>query len=86
MSPLLYGLYRRLFQILARVPVGTNLGLLHLLFTLLSGRFLPSRGALFPALVDIGLSEAAVRRSGAALRDGQCNLAQLLPAWRACVL
>ena len=86
MSSLLYGLYRRLFQILAGVPVGTNLGLLQLCFALLSGRFLPSRGALFPALHESGLSEAAVRRSGAALRDGQWNLAQLLAAWRACVL
>ena len=76
---------RRLFQILAGVPIRTNLGLLQLFFALLSGRFLPSRGALFPALADTGLSEEAVRRSSAALRDGKWNLAQLLAAWRKCV-
>lgn len=85
MSPLLYGLCRRLFQILAGVPVGTNLGLLQLFFALLSGRFLPSRGALFPALTETGLSDAAVRRSGAALREGRWTLSTLLCAWRACV-
>ena len=85
MSPILYGLCRRLFQILAGVPLGTNLGLLHLFFALLSGRFLPSRGALFPALQESGLSEEAVRRSGAALSEGKWRLTDLLSAWRACV-
>ena len=50
MSPLLYGLCRRLFQILAGVQVRTHLGLCQLFFALLFGRFLSSRGALFPAL------------------------------------
>lgn len=86
MSPLLYGLCRRLFQILASVPVGTNLGLLQVCFALLAGRFLSSRGALFPALADTGLSQEAVRRSAAALAYGKWDLAQLLQAWRACVL
>ena len=84
MSPLLYGLCRRLFQILAGGLLGTNLGLLKICFALLSRRFLPSRGTLFPALADTGLSEAAARRSGVALRTGQWNLAQLLAAWRKC--
>jgi hypothetical protein len=38
-----------------------------LLGALLSGRFLLSRGAVFPALADGGLPADAVRRSGAAL-------------------
>lgn len=31
-------------------PIGTNLGLLHLLWTLASGRLLGARGTLFPGL------------------------------------
>ena len=37
-------------------PIGTNLGLLHLLWMLASGRLLGARGALFPGLADCGLS------------------------------
>ena len=32
------------------VPVGTNLALLHLMWGILNGSFLGSRGAIFPAL------------------------------------
>ena len=53
--------------ILADVPVGTHLGVFWLLWALLSGRFLLSRGAVFLALADGGLPADAVRRSGAAL-------------------
>ena len=46
------------------VPIGTNLGLLHLFWMLLCGQLLLSRGALFPGLSAVGLSEGAVRRGG----------------------
>ena len=36
--------------VLQTVPVGTNLALLHLLWSILNGSFLPSRGAIFPGL------------------------------------
>jgi hypothetical protein len=67
--------------ILADVPIGTNLGLFWLLWALLSGRFLLSRGAVFPALADGGLCAAAVRRSGAALPYGRGAIAPLVQAW-----
>lgn len=62
MSTLLYTLGARLFPILASVGIGTNLALYQVVFALLSGRFLGSRGALFPALADTGLSEDALTR------------------------
>ena len=68
MSTIVYRIYAVLCQILARVPLGTNLGLLHLLFALVSGRFLSARGAVFPALASLPLPAPAVRRSAAALR------------------
>jgi len=86
MSPILYGLCSRLFQILAPAGVGTNLGLYQLFFALLSDRFLQSRGALFPALDDTGLSPDAVRRSGVALAYGKWSIKDLIAAWRKCVL
>src|SRR2546430_15334486 len=67
--------------IVADVPVGTNLGLFWWLWALLSGRFLLSRGAVFPALADGGLSADAVRRAGAALAYGRGALKPLVRAW-----
>lgn len=61
--------------------VGTNLGLLHMLWALVSGALLPSRGALFPALQAIGLPPAAVRRAWAAMRFGSWQIADLLATW-----
>src|SRR5499426_4056968 len=68
--------------ILADVPVGTNLGLFWLLWALISGRFLLSRGAVFPALADGGLPADAVRRSGAALAYGRWAIPTLVHAWQ----
>jgi hypothetical protein len=67
MSTIVYRIAVLLSAIVADVPVGPNRGLCWLLWALLSGRFLLSRGAVFPALADGGLPADAVRRSGAAL-------------------
>jgi hypothetical protein len=67
--------------IVADVPIGTNLGLFWLLWALVSGRFLLSRGAVFPALADGGLPADAVRRSGAALAYGRWAIQTLVRAW-----
>jgi hypothetical protein len=82
MSSLLYRINHILSCVVADVPLGTTLGLFHLLWTLLSGRFLQSRGAVIPALADFGLGAAAVRRAWAALASGRWSLAQLLAAWQ----
>ena len=85
MSEIVYRITTLLCQILGRVPVGTNQGLFDLLFALVSGRFLSSRGAVFAALADLGLPPAAVRRSAAALAYGRWQIADLIAAWRALV-
>jgi hypothetical protein len=64
------------------LPIGTNLALLQLLWMLLSGQLLPSRGALFPGLKAIGLSTAAVRRAWAAFRYGAWHIGTLLTLWQ----
>ena len=82
MSSLLYRINRILSQVLSDVPLGTNLGLFHLFWMLLSGRLLQSRGAVIPGLAACGLSAAAVRRAWAALAYGRWNTAGLLTAWQ----
>jgi hypothetical protein len=63
------------------VPRGTNLGLCHLLWPLLRGRLLQSRGAVIPALAAGGRGAAAVRRAWAARASGRWSIAQLLASW-----
>lgn len=67
MSTIVDRLATLLGVIVAAGPVGTHLGRCWLLWALLSGRVWLRRGAVFPALADLGLPAAAVRRSGAAL-------------------
>jgi hypothetical protein len=81
MSPIVYRTSVLLGVLLAEVPVGTNLALFWLLWALLSGRFLLSRGAVFPALAALGLPADAVRRSSAALTSGRWTVQSLLDAW-----
>ena len=81
MSTIVYRISLLLGAILTDVPVGTNLALFWLLWALISGRFLLSRGAVFPALADGGLPADAVRRSGAALAYGCWAIQTLVRAW-----
>ena len=82
MSTIVYRMSVLLRRILADVPIGTNLGFFWLLWALVSGRFLLSRGAVFPALAARGLAADAVRRSGAALAYGRWAIQTLVQAWQ----
>lgn len=73
---------KALEYVVKTLPVGTNLALLHLLWALLSGAFLVSRGAVFPALQTLGLSAVQVRRSSQAVRDGAWSSGELVARWR----
>lgn len=68
--------------IVQTVPVGTNLALLHLLWAMVNGSFLQSRGAVFGALWASGFGVSAVRRSWAALRTGVWEANELLDNWQ----
>lgn len=65
-------------QLVQRLPIGTNLAIAHLLFTLLTAHLLQSRGALFPALAQTGITDAQVRAAEAALREGKWSITHLL--------
>ena len=67
--------------IVQSVPVGTNLALLHLMWSILNGSFLGSRVAIFPALQESGFSSEEIRRSWQAMRYGAWKIDNLLDAW-----
>jgi hypothetical protein len=71
-----------LSNLMQELPVGTNLALLHFMFMLVSGALLPNRGAMFPALKSIGLSDAATRRAWVAFRKGIWQMPSILALWR----
>ena len=63
------------------VPIGTNLGLLHLFWMVLCGKLLLTRGAIFPGVSAVGLSEGAVRRAWVALGRGSWTSQRLVQQW-----
>ncbi len=85
MPALVYRISEVLSAIVIELPLGTNLGLFHILWTLLSGRLLQSRGALIPALAATGLEPAAVRRAWAAFATGAWDVTELIAALQALV-
>lgn len=72
--------------VVKKAPVGTNLALLHLLWAMLCGAFLESRGAVFPALQRVGFAIGQIRRCGQALRTGSWDIADLIVRWHEYVL
>jgi len=72
-------------QVVEGLPIGTNLGMLHMLWMLVSGQLLFSRGAIFPALHRMGLLEPAVRRAWAAFATGSWQISDLLTRWQGLV-
>lgn len=80
MSLTVYRINALLSSLLRSLPVGTNLAMFYLCWTLLSGRLLITRGAVVPALAAAGLPDAAVRRSWAALAYGRWEIGPLVAA------
>lgn len=85
MSTLSYAIVALLCRVLACVPIGTNYGIFALFWALLSGRFLSSRGAVFPALAAMGLGDAAVCRAEAALAHGRFQTSEMVSNWQTLV-
>jgi hypothetical protein len=82
MQETVYRTLEVLCAVVSATPIGTNLGLVHLLWMLVSGQLLAARGAVVPGLSATGLSEPAVRRAWAALGQGEWTGAGLLQGWR----
>ena len=73
-------------QVVKVLPVGTNLALLQLMWAMLNGSFLKSRGAVHSALAESGFAEGEIRRSWQALRYGVWSIRELIERWRHLVL
>jgi len=86
MPSAVYRMMTLLCSLVVTLPIGTNLGLLHLLWMLVSGQLLGARGAVIPGLSACGLSDRAVRRAWAALGQGDWACEHLLARWRALVV
>lgn len=86
MPEAVYRMLTLLCRLVLTLPVGTNLGLLHLLWMLVSGQLLTTRGAVIPGLRACGLADRAVRRAWMALGHGDWASAGLLAQWRALVV
>jgi hypothetical protein len=82
MPEAVYRMMTLLCRLVGSLPVGTNLGLLHLLWMLVSGQLLATRGAVIPGLSACGLAPRAVRRAWAALGHGDWQSTRLLARWR----
>lgn len=78
MSETVYRMARVLGRVVKSAPQGTNQGLYNLLWMIVSGRLLSSRGAVIPGLASLGLSAAAVRRAWAALAYGRWTIEPLI--------
>lgn len=81
MSIVVYRVTQLLSSLVEPLPIGTSLGLFHLLWMMVSGRLLESRGAVIPGLAALGLDPPAVRRAWAALAQGHWETARLVTAW-----
>jgi len=73
-------------QVVKVLPVGTNLALLQLMWAMLNGSFLKSRGAVHSALAESGFNDGEIRRSWQALRYGVWSIGELITRWRQLVL
>ena len=82
MPEAVYRMMTLVCRLVAPLPVGTNLGLLHLLWMLVSGQLLATRGAVIPGLSACGLAPRAVRRAWAAGGHGAWSSAGLLARWQ----
>ncbi len=71
-----------LIYVTESLPIGTNLGMLHILWAIISGKLLPNRGGLYPALQDSGLEPEEINRAWAAFRGGVWRIEDMLDLWQ----
>jgi len=69
-------------QVVKVLPVGTNLALVRLMWAMVNGSFLQSRGAVHSALAASGFANHEIRRSWRALWRGVWSIDELTIRWR----
>ena len=81
-NPAVTSIMDALIHITESLPIGTNLGMLHILWTIISGKLLPNRGGLYPALQDSNLDPAEINRAWVAFRHGVWRMPEMLTLWQ----
>lgn len=71
--------------VMQAVPIGTNLSLVRLVWAMVQGSFLISRGAIHSALLASDFTATEIRASWAALRHGSWQINELIGTWQAYV-
>jgi len=69
-------------HVVKSVGIGTNLNLFNLLWAMVSGSFLSSRGTVHLALKLSGCTDAQIKRASESLRTGQWQIGELIANWR----
>lgn len=64
------------------VPIGTNLSLVQVMWSMVKGSFLLSRGAIHSGLLASDFGEAEIRRSWSGLRYGCWQIDELIASWQ----
>lgn len=65
------------------IGVGTNLGLVRLMWAMMNGSFLSSRGSIHEALAQSSFAKEEISRTWAGFAYGQWSITRLVRAWRA---
>ena len=86
MSDIVYRIHECHTTLFSDVPVGTNLALSHIMWSMYTGNFLPARGSVASALYLLGCPDDAIDRSEQALNKGKWALDPLVKSWREQVL
>lgn len=68
-------------EIVKKVPIGTNIALVKLLWMMLQGHLLSSRGSIFGGLKLSGYGTKTIRRSWVSLRYGKWSGQELITNW-----
>lgn len=71
-----------LAYVVQEVGIGTNISLVRLMWSMVNGSFLSSRGSVHGALKVSKFSDEEIRRSWSALRKGSWEIEQLLSSWQ----
>jgi hypothetical protein len=73
-------------QVVKNLPIGINLALLQIMWAMVNGSFLKSRGSIHGALAESGFSDEEIRRSSSSLRSNSWSMYELTEKWRRLVL
>ncbi|MBV7337579.1 hypothetical protein KFU94_56995 [Chloroflexi bacterium TSY] len=71
-----------LMNVLQVTPVGTNVNVMRLMWAMMNGSFLKSRGAIHSGLSESGFEDEEIRRSWWSFRYGSWDIASLLSSWQ----